>query len=62
MMRKRFVCLLVVFLLLATVMPVQAVEFDFQSEAQLLMDVGSKRVLYEHNAHEKLYRPVSPRL
>ena len=55
MMRKRFVCLLVVFLLLATVMPVQAVEFDFQSEAQLLMDVGSKQVLYEHNAHEKLY-------
>ena len=55
MMKKGFVSCLVVFLLVMTAVPVQAVEFNFQSEAQLLMDVGSKQILYEHNAHEKLY-------
>jgi D-alanyl-D-alanine carboxypeptidase (penicillin-binding protein 5/6) len=32
-----------------------AQEFDFQSKSQLLMDVGSGQVLYEHNIHEKVY-------
>ena len=32
-----------------------AVEFDFQSSAQLLIDVNSRQILYENNAHEKLY-------
>lgn len=32
-----------------------AQDFDFQSAAALLMDAGSGQVLYEYNAHERLY-------
>jgi serine-type D-Ala-D-Ala carboxypeptidase (penicillin-binding protein 5/6) len=48
--------LLMVWLLLAAAGSAAASpEFDFQSKAQLLMDTGSRQILYESNAHEKLY-------
>jgi serine-type D-Ala-D-Ala carboxypeptidase (penicillin-binding protein 5/6) len=43
----------VVFMLFASVAAAQ--EFKFDSKSQLLMDVGSRQMLYENNIHEKLY-------
>jgi D-alanyl-D-alanine carboxypeptidase (penicillin-binding protein 5/6) len=52
---KRFLAMLLTALLLLSVIPVNAQEFSFQSKATLLMDTGSRQVLYESNAHEQLY-------
>jgi serine-type D-Ala-D-Ala carboxypeptidase (penicillin-binding protein 5/6) len=57
MLRKRLTTalLLVLVLLLSGWGAAAAQEFNFQSKAQLLMDAGSRQILYESNAHEKLY-------
>ncbi|NLN07969.1 MAG: D-alanyl-D-alanine carboxypeptidase [Firmicutes bacterium] len=55
MRTKLLVMLLVALLVLQAAGPVYATEFNFTSVSQLLMDVGSKRILYENNAREKLY-------
>ena len=55
-MRKRLFLLMMASLLTAAAASgAVAQEFEFASKAQLLMDVGSRQVLYESNAHEKLY-------
>jgi D-alanyl-D-alanine carboxypeptidase (penicillin-binding protein 5/6) len=55
-MRKRlFILMMAVLLTVAAASGAVAQEFEFASKAQLLMDVGSRQVLYESNAHEKLY-------
>lgn len=55
-MKNRFlICLLVVLLTCGAVSPVFAQTFNFKSTAQVLMDVNSRQILYENNAHEKLY-------
>lgn len=56
-MRKNRILIVVLsfLMVLCSVSAVAAQEFDFQSKAQLLMDVGSKQILYENNIHEKLY-------
>lgn len=55
-MKNRFlICLLVVLLACGAVSPVFAQTFNFKSTAQVLMDVNSRQILYENNAHEKLY-------
>ncbi|MBS4030799.1 MAG: D-alanyl-D-alanine carboxypeptidase [Clostridiales bacterium] len=55
MRNKRFLAMLLTILLLLSVIPVNAQEFSFQSKATLLMDAGSRQILYESNAHEQLY-------
>ncbi|HHX75525.1 MAG TPA: D-alanyl-D-alanine carboxypeptidase [Firmicutes bacterium] len=55
MRTKLLVLLLVVLLVLQAAGPACATEFNFTSVSQLLLDVGSKKVLYENNAREKLY-------
>jgi D-alanyl-D-alanine carboxypeptidase (penicillin-binding protein 5/6) len=52
---KLFILLLAFLILLFGVSAAAAQEFEFQSEAQLLIDTGSRQILYENNAHEKLY-------
>lgn len=51
--------LLALFLALLMILPVSSLagaqDFDFRSAASLLMDAGSGQVLYESNAHERLY-------
>ncbi len=55
-MRRTTLLLLVSLLVISLFASAAAAqEFDFQSKAQLLMDVGSEQVLYEANIHEKLY-------
>lgn len=45
-----------ILLLLSLAFPAAAQpEFDFQSGAMLLMDTGSRQILYEENIHEKMY-------
>ncbi|MCR3922881.1 MAG: D-alanyl-D-alanine carboxypeptidase [Firmicutes bacterium] len=55
MKNKCLIALLVILLMLGVAMPALATDFEFQSGAQLLVDVHSRQVLYENNAHEKLY-------
>jgi D-alanyl-D-alanine carboxypeptidase (penicillin-binding protein 5/6) len=52
---RLFILFLIVLLLLSTASAVVAQEFEFQSKAQLLMDTGSRQILYENNVHEQLY-------
>ncbi len=54
-MRGIFLFLLALALILAPPAALLAQEFNFQSEAQLLMDAGSGGILYENNIHKKLY-------
>lgn len=66
MRRKVSSCLLATLLLMALVSPVclraethrpapAAPEFSFQAKAALLMDVGSRQMLYAENIHERVY-------
>lgn len=56
MHKNRVRALLLAMLMVLSVASVAAAqELTFQSKAQLLLDVGSKQILYERNAHEKLY-------
>ncbi len=55
MLNKRFVTILLTILLTLSVMPAYAQDFSFQSKAVLLMDTGSRQILYESNANERLY-------
>ncbi|NLZ93342.1 MAG: D-alanyl-D-alanine carboxypeptidase [Firmicutes bacterium] len=55
MKKKLLMLLLVLVFIMANFANAFAVEFDFQSSAQLLIDVNSKQVLHENNVHEKLY-------
>src|SRR5690554_757769 len=55
MNNKQILSLLAVLLLVTAAVPAYATDFEFESEAQLLMDVGSRQVLFEQNAHEQLY-------
>ncbi|HZK25416.1 MAG TPA: D-alanyl-D-alanine carboxypeptidase family protein [Oscillospiraceae bacterium] len=55
MRNKLLLVVLVITLVLASALPALAIEFEFQSSAQLLLDMASGQVLYENNAHEKLY-------
>ena len=56
MHKNRVLALLLAMLLVLSAASVAAAqEFTFQSKAQLLMDVGSKQILYESNARDKLY-------
>ena len=53
---KRWVCLLVVFVLLLGALPLSAgaVDMDIEAKSALLMDVETGTVLYESNSHEAL--------
>jgi len=53
---KRMACAVMVFALLAAVLPVGAgaVELDIDGKSALLMDVATGTILYEKNAHEAL--------
>ena len=55
MKNKLITKVMVISLVLVSAMPVHAVEFEFQSGAQLLMDLASGEILYENNTHEKMY-------
>ena len=55
---KRWICAMMVFLLLAAPAPVWAVELPIHSESVILMEKETGQVLYAKNEHEKL-QPAS---